>query len=251
MSGSLDTLLKEMPFEEVIRVANAVVYTDLSYIKTIEDWKNLDRSVKEKVLAALQRRYREEPFTTWPTFSKDESNFINRAINKRVLGLGHVPVLTPIAAIGDLYRGDEEFRKAYDYIMRSDDVRLETRHIMAEYLQISDKAKELLKNVLGDNFENLPEYKNIKSFVKTTLSAVYRFLTKTADMEDFKYESRENEFRNYLYNDLFDFGISVLVGERGEEDARSTLRMWNHTIGDIIYLAKTRIKQAYEALSSI
>ena len=250
MSGSLDTLLKEMPFEEAIRVANAVA-GGLSHVKTIEDWKNLDEDDKRGVLNVLQYEYKGNPFTTWPTFSKDELSFINNTIGKNdsIFMLGHVPVLTPIAAIGDLYRGDEEFRKAYDYIMRSDDVKLETRHIMAEYLQISDKAKELLKNVLGDNFENLSEYKNIKSFVKDTLEAVYRFLTKTADMEDFIYEDIENGLRSYCSNDLIRLGLDIIIGEK--RDWREIKRKWFDSIDNMIYLAKTRIESAYKTLSNL
>jgi len=248
MSGSLDTLLKEMPFEEAIRVANAVA-GGLSHVKTIEDWKNLDEDDKRGVLNVLQYEYKGDPFTTWPTFSKNVLDFINETINDRVLGLGDVPVLTPIAAIGDLYRGDEEFRKAYDYIMRSDDVKLETRHIMAEYLQISDKAKELLKNVLGDNFENLPEYKNIKSFVKTTLSAVYRFLKKDVDMEDFSYEDTETELKGAYSNDLFELGLKIIIRER--KDWEKVEDLWFDSIDNMIYLAKTRIEAAYKTLSSI
>ncbi len=250
MSGSLDTLLKEMPFEEAIRVAN-VVAGGLSHVKTIEDWKNLDEDDKRGVLNVLQYEYKGNPFTTWPTFSKDELSFINNTIGKNdsIFMLGHVPVLTPIAAIGDLYRGDEEFRKAYDYIMRSDDVKLETRHIMAEYLQISDKAKELLKNVLGDNFENLSEYENIKSFVKTILSAVYRFLTKTADMVDFSYEDTETELKGVHYNNLFRLGLNVIIRER--KDWEKVEDLWYHNIKNLIYLAKTRIEEAYKTLSNL
>ncbi len=250
MSDSLDTLLEKMPFKEAIRVADVFTGADLSRVKTIEDWKNLGEYVKKIILVELQREYNTEPFENWPTFSEEEIKGIDEALNENFITLYFVPSLLAIAAIGDLYRRDKKFKEAYDYIKESNDVKLKTRHIMAEYLQISDKAKELLKNVLGD-FENFPEYENIKSFVKDTLEAVYRFLKKDVDMVDIVYKRKEEKFRNYLYNDLFDFGIRVLVGERGEEDARSTLRMWNHTIGEIIYLAKTRIKQAYEALSSI
>ena len=83
MSGSLDTLLKEMPFEEAIRVAKVFTPEKLS-VETIEDWKNLDRSVKERVLRALQRNYRKDPFTTWPTFSEEEIKGIDEALNENL-----------------------------------------------------------------------------------------------------------------------------------------------------------------------